>query len=139
MGSIPGSRRTPGRGHGSPVQYSRRENPVDSGAWWAAVCKVAESQTRLKQLSAHRHTRPTSKYIVGTWSRATVTHTRACGGLVRSAVCSAEFVITLPLTLLSWSASPHKTKRIALLRCFLFNVLFPPQKSQYFASSIIII
>ena len=34
-GSIPGSRRFAGGGHGNPLQYSCLENPVDRGAWWA--------------------------------------------------------------------------------------------------------
>ena len=53
MGSIPGSGRSPGEGHCKPLQYSCRENPVDRGAWWATVHRVAKSQTRLKQLSIH--------------------------------------------------------------------------------------
>ena len=39
-------------GNGSPLQYSCLENPRDGGAWWAAVHRVAQSQTRLKQLSS---------------------------------------------------------------------------------------
>ena len=42
-----------GGGHGSPLQYSCLENPMDRGAWWATVHRVARSQTRLKQLSTH--------------------------------------------------------------------------------------
>ena len=42
-----------GEGNGNPLQYSCLENPVDSGAWWAAVYGVAQSRTRLKQLSMH--------------------------------------------------------------------------------------
>ena len=37
MGSIPGSGRSPGKGHGNPLQYSCLENPMDRGAWWATV------------------------------------------------------------------------------------------------------
>ena len=37
MGSIVGSERVPGVGHGYPVQYSCMENPMDRGAWWAIV------------------------------------------------------------------------------------------------------
>ena len=33
-------------------QYSCLENPMDRGAWWAAVCGVAQGQTRLKRLSS---------------------------------------------------------------------------------------
>ena len=36
-GSIPGSGRSPGVGHGNPPQYSCLENPMDRGAWWATV------------------------------------------------------------------------------------------------------
>ena len=42
-----------GEGNGNPLQCSCQENPVDRGAWWAAVYGVAKSQTRLKQLSMH--------------------------------------------------------------------------------------
>ena len=41
-----------GEGNGNPLQYSCLENPRDGGAWWAAVYGVAQSQTRLKQLSS---------------------------------------------------------------------------------------
>ena len=41
--SIPGSGRSPGGGQGSPIQYSYLENPMDRGAWQAAVHRVAES------------------------------------------------------------------------------------------------
>ena len=34
MGSILGSGRATGEGHGNPIQYSCRENPLDRGAWW---------------------------------------------------------------------------------------------------------
>ena len=37
-----------GEGNGNPLQYSCLENPVDGGAWWAAVSGVAQSRTRLK-------------------------------------------------------------------------------------------
>ena len=45
MGSIPGSGRSPGGGHGNPLQYSYLENPMDRGAWQATVHGVAKSQT----------------------------------------------------------------------------------------------
>ena len=41
-----------GEGNSSPLQCSCLENPRDGGAWWAAVYGVAQSQTRLKQLSS---------------------------------------------------------------------------------------
>ena len=36
-----------GEGNGNPLQYSCLENPMDRGAWWAAVHGVAKSRTRL--------------------------------------------------------------------------------------------
>ena len=41
-----------GKGNGNPLQCSCLENPRDGGAWWAAVCGVAQSWTRLKRLSS---------------------------------------------------------------------------------------
>ena len=41
-----------GEGNGNPLQCSCLENPRDGGAWWAAVCGVAQSWTRLKGLSS---------------------------------------------------------------------------------------
>ena len=45
LGLIPGSGRSPGEGNGNPLQYSYLENPMDGGAWWAIVHRVAESDT----------------------------------------------------------------------------------------------
>ena len=45
LGSIPGSGRSPGGGHGNPLQYSCLENPLD---WRATVHRVTKSQTQLK-------------------------------------------------------------------------------------------
>ena len=42
-----------GEGNGNPLQYSCLKNPVDRGAWWAAVYGVAQSRTRLKRLNMH--------------------------------------------------------------------------------------
>jgi len=41
-GSIPGLGRSPGEGHGNPLQYSCLRNPMDRGAWWAIIHRVAE-------------------------------------------------------------------------------------------------
>ena len=41
-----------GEGNGNPLQCTCLENPMDGGAWWAAVYGVAQSQTRLMQLSS---------------------------------------------------------------------------------------
>ena len=63
-GSVPGLGRSPGGGHGNPLQYSCLENPMDRGTCQATAPRVAQSRTWLKPLSApvrthtdtHRHT-----------------------------------------------------------------------------------
>ena len=51
LGLIPGSGRSPGEGNGNLLQYSCLENPVDGGAWWAAVHGVTKSRTRLSDFT----------------------------------------------------------------------------------------
>ena len=46
-GLIPGLGRSPGGGHGNPLQYSCLENPMDRGVWQEAVHGAAKSRTRL--------------------------------------------------------------------------------------------
>jgi len=43
--SIPGSESSLGREHGNPFRYSCLESPMDRGAWWATVHRVAELDT----------------------------------------------------------------------------------------------
>ena len=50
------SEKSPGGGHGSPLQYSCLENPMDRGAWRARVHRAAQSWTQLKWLSMHTQT-----------------------------------------------------------------------------------
>ena len=44
-----------GEGNGTPLQYSCLENPMDGGAWWAAVHAVAKSRTRLSDFTFTFH------------------------------------------------------------------------------------
>ena len=50
VGSVPGWRRSPGRGHGNPLQYSCLGNPMNRGTWRATVHRVTKNQM---QLSMH--------------------------------------------------------------------------------------
>ena len=50
-----------GEGNGNPLQYSCLENPMDGGAWWAAVHGVATSQTRLSDFTFTFHFRALEK------------------------------------------------------------------------------
>ena len=54
-GSIPGSERSPGDGNGNPLQYSCLENPMDRGARWAIVHRVAKNWTQPKGLGINTH------------------------------------------------------------------------------------
>ena len=50
-GSIPGSGRSPGEGNGNPLQYFCLGNPMDAGAWWPTVHRVAKSRTQLSDFT----------------------------------------------------------------------------------------
>ena len=58
LGSIPGTGRSPGGGHGNPLRYSCLEDPMGRGVWWATAHRVAKSQTQLKRLNTHTHIHP---------------------------------------------------------------------------------
>ena len=51
VGSIPLSGRSPWERHGNPLHYSCLEKPIDRGAWWATLHRVAKRCTRLKWLN----------------------------------------------------------------------------------------
>ena len=51
VGGSPSGGTIYGEGNGTPLQYSRLENPMDRGAWWAAVHAVAKSRTRLSDFT----------------------------------------------------------------------------------------
>ena len=44
VGLIPGLGRSPGEGNVNPLQYSCLGNPIERGAWWATVDRVAKSR-----------------------------------------------------------------------------------------------
>ena len=57
-----------GEGNGTPLQYSCLENPMDRGAWWAAVQGVTKSRTRLSDFTFthwRRKWQPTPVFLPG--------------------------------------------------------------------------
>ena len=77
MGLIPGSRRSPGGGHGNPLQYSCLKNPMDREAWRAIVHKVAKNRTQLNRQCMHASPLPPdfySQFLKQTISWSSVTH-----------------------------------------------------------------
>ena len=53
-GSIPGWGRSSGEGSGTPLQYSCLGNPMDRGAWWAAVHGVTKKLDTTKELNNNK-------------------------------------------------------------------------------------
>ena len=51
-GSIPGLGRSPGGGHGNPLQYSCLENRMDRGSWWAIVHMVTK-ESDMTEVTEH--------------------------------------------------------------------------------------
>ena len=51
VGSIPGSGRSAGEGHGNPLQYSCLENPMDRGAWQAMVHEACKESGTIEAAS----------------------------------------------------------------------------------------
>ena len=55
-----------GGGNGNPLQYCCLKNPMDRGAWRAAVHGVAQSRTRLKRLSTNKPSEKATYYMIPT-------------------------------------------------------------------------
>ena len=98
-----------GEGNDNPLQCSCLENPRDGGAWWAAVCGIAQSRTRLTRLSSSSSTAremqaPTphrcSELSCGLWSDA-ITHAQGATGLD----CSLMGIRLQIMSLKIWSSS----------------------------------
>ena len=53
LGSFPESGRSPGGGHGNPLQYFCLEDPMDRGAWQITAHRVTKSQTQLSNEHFH--------------------------------------------------------------------------------------
>ena len=110
---------TIGEGNGTPLQYSCLENPMDRGAWWAAVHGVAEGWTRLSDFTFTFHF-PALEKEMATHSSVLAWRILGTGepgglpsmGLHRvghdwSNLAAAAAVLTIATMLCIWSVSPH--------------------------------
>ena len=70
-----------GEGNGTPPQYSCLENPMDRGAWWAAVHGVTKSRTRLRDFTFTFHLHALEKEMA-THSSVLAWRTQGLGSLV---------------------------------------------------------
>ena len=121
-GSIPGSGRSPGRGHGSPLQYTNLDNPTDRGAWRATVHGVTKSWTRPERPSAHRHDGSASLFretsIVGSTMAAPgalSSEGLPVGMSSANASANAPTLLSSPLTTPPAASSPASKHRPTLL------------------------
>ena len=109
-----------GEGNGNPLQCSCLENPRDGGAWWAAVYEVAQSRTRLRQLSSSSSNSHTKNCIYLKW---TVWHVLTHWETLNNIKCCCCFLFVF---------SPRKS--ISLLKitnCNCFSFLFLPNPSTF--------
>ena len=84
----PGSGRSPGGGHGNPLQYSCLENPMDLGAWWKTVRGVTKSQTQLSDwtelnVNNNQTSLTLQKYVIpdlflNTWEKVKMLVAQSC-------------------------------------------------------------
>ena len=73
-----------GEGNGNPLQYSCLDNPVDRGAWWAAVHGVAQTRTQLKRLGGSSSSSSSRDWSVGQFSSVAQSCPTLCDPMNRS-------------------------------------------------------
>ena len=89
LGLIPGSRRSPGGGHGNPLQYSCLENPLDRGAWRVTVHGSQRVGVSIHKKDLHdpdnhngviTHLEPDILECEVKWAIGSITMNKASGG-----------------------------------------------------------
>ena len=98
MGLILGVGKSPGGGNGNPLQYSYLENPMDRGAWQAAIHGVSESHT---QLSNWAHV-PASELLWNSGDGGWLLLYQAWSSFYLFSFGGSLFVFTLPIYLSIW-------------------------------------
>ena len=85
-------------GNGNPVRYSCLENPVDGGAWWAAVHGVAKSQTRLNDFTFMHWRRKWNPREGGAWWAAVYGVAQSWTRLKRLSSSSSKGLVSTEVT-----------------------------------------
>ena len=78
LGSIPGLGRSLAEGNGNPLQYYCLGNPMDRGAWQAAVHGVAKNQTQLSDFTSLHDYLYSIYIVIGIISRNDLKYTGGC-------------------------------------------------------------
>ena len=103
--------RSPGGGHGNPLQYSGLENPMDRGDWQATVRGVTKSQTW--RVTKHTHSSPWSRHSRNTSSQKAPDFPRWSSGPVEDFTFQSRW--SLPRERRSYMAVSPETKTKAIL------------------------
>ena len=106
-GSVSGSGRSPGGGHGNPLQYCCLENPMERGAWRAMVHRVLKSQTWLKLLSRHTPWDPPARWVwVGSQKNKWRFHVFGSVTMCSTLYQMTECILFHPHSLFLWVPQP---------------------------------
>ena len=98
VGSVPGSGRSPGEGHGNPLQYSCLENSMDGGAWWATVHGFTESDMTERLHFNCKHWRKKSFIVI-----THLNYTNATIGLLSSRLLNVHLTVKYSSEIFSWN------------------------------------
>ena len=123
-GLIPGLERSPREVCGNPLQYSCLENPIDKGAWWAMVHRIAKSWTRLKPLSKHSmyyYITASHSGLCSCWFYGSVSIVMVSEGLRKvherekdaSLFGTVESISCLPCVLVIWNPEGIGSQRVS--------------------------
>ena len=94
-GSISESGGFPGEGYGNPLQCSCLANPMDRGAWWATILRVAKSRIWLKRLSMHRLWKTLWSFLKKTKNRVAIWSSNPTPGHIPRWNCNSKDTRTL--------------------------------------------
>ena len=114
-----------GEGNGNPLQCSCLENPRDGGAWWAAVYRVAQSQTRLKWLSSSSKFVPYSSYNFSeVWNYIKIKITKVNNIQNKYETQDRASLVCVTVVLPKKSFTLYQTPKFSFLKIFIHFKIF---------------